>query len=123
MPTPTASLPGIGCVRFAGSQFDPPGDDREVLNEEWVRISNQCAQAKAIGNWRIKDEGSIHTYRFPAGLQISGGKSLTLHTGCGTNTTRHRYWCFAGAIWNNAPPENAYLRTDGGALRSTWTEY
>ena len=114
------------CVRFADTNFDAAGDDNQSanLNGEWVRIKNVCATRKAIGGWAIHDYNKIHTYRFPAGLYIGPGKTITLHSGRGTNTSAKRYWGRSyGAVWNNSAPEFAYLKNGAGTLISRMTEY
>lgn len=123
--TPTAT-PGVAaassCVKFVASNFDAPGNDHLNENGEWVRIKNVCASARSLNGWRIHDYGQIHTYTFPTGVSIGGGKSITLFTGRGTNTSWKRYWKMDAAVWNNTPPEYAYLRKADGTLMSKWTE-
>jgi hypothetical protein len=114
------------CVKFVASNFDAPGNDNypENLNGEWVRIKNVCSTAKGIGGWKIHDYGKKHTYTFPSGVSIGAGKTITLYSGVGTNSSSKRYWGRTyGAIWNNSAPEYAYLLTPAGTLKSKWTEY
>jgi hypothetical protein len=121
---PTAAA--AGCIRFSATNFDAPGDDNQSanLNGEWVRIKNYCSTRKAIGDWKIHDYNRIHTYKFPAGLRIGAGNTITLYSGRGTNTSSKRYWGRSyGAVWNNDPPEYAYLRNGSGTLMSRTTEY
>ena len=120
-PTEAAS-----CVRLSATHFDAPGNDNYAanLNGEWVRIKNYCTTTKSVSGWTIKDYGSKHTYKFPTGVKIRPGYSLTLYSGKGTNTTTKRYWQRSyGAVWNNTPPEYAYLRNSSGTLMSKRTEY
>jgi len=115
-----------GCVKFVASNFDAPGNDNLAanLNGEWVRIKNVCATTKKIGGWKIHDYKKAHVYRFPTGFKIGPGKTVTLYSGVGTNTASKRYWGRTyGAVWNNSPPEWAYLRKADGTLMSKWTEY
>jgi hypothetical protein len=94
------------------------------LNGEWVRIKNFCTSTRSLGGWTIKDYGSKHKYTFAAGVRIRTNTSITLYSGRGTNTSTKRYWGRSyGAVWNNTPPEYAYLRTAAGSLQSRWTEY
>jgi hypothetical protein len=113
-------------VKFVASNFNAPGDDNYMpqLNQEWVRIKNTCATKKSIGSWRIHDYNRNHTYRFPSTLSIAGGATITLRSGTGTNSATTRYWQRSyGAVWNNTPPERAYLRNAAGSLISSWSEY
>lgn len=115
-----------GCVRFAGSNFDAAGNDNYAanLNGEWVRIKNVCTTTKSLSYWTIRDYGSKHVYRFPYGVKIRAGATITLYSGRGTNTVSRRYWQRSyGAVWNNTAPEYAYLKNAAGTLQSRWTEY
>ena len=124
MPLSTPSrAAAAGCVRFVASNFDAPGNDNNNENGEWVRIKNVCASGKGIGGWKIHDYNRNHTYTFAAGLRIGARKTVTLYTGKGSNTRAKRYWGMGSAVWNNTPPEWAYLRNGSGTLMSKWTEY
>jgi hypothetical protein len=127
--TPAASpqaASAAGCVHFTASNFNAPGNDNLAanLNGEWVRIKNTCTTTRSLSGWTVKDYGSLHTYRFPTGVSIRVGYSITLYTGRGTNTATKRYWGRTyGAVWNNSAPEYAYLRNSAGTLQSRWTQY
>jgi hypothetical protein len=128
--SPPASPPSAdaaaACVRFSASKFDAPGNDNlaAYLNGEWVRIRNYCTTTKSLSGWTIKDYKSIHSFKFPTGVSIGPGSSITLFSGRGTNTTTKRYWQRTyGAVWNNTPPERAYLRNAAGVLQHSWSEY
>jgi len=127
--TPAASpqaASAAGCIRFTASNFDAPGNDNLAanLNGEWVRIKSFCTTTKSLSGWTIKDYKSLHTYRFPTGVSIRAGSTITVYTGRGTNTATKRYWGRSyGAVWNNSAPEFAYLRNAAGAVQSTWTQY
>jgi hypothetical protein len=121
-----ATAAAATCVKFVASNFDAPGNDNEAanLNGEWVRIKNVCSSAKAIGGWKIHDYGKKHTFSFPSGVSIGAGKTITLYSGVGTNSSSKRYWGRTyGAIWNNSAPEYAYLLNGSGTLKSKWTQY
>ena len=117
-----ATADAAGCVRFINSQFDAPGNDHYNLNEEWVRIKNVCATKKSLAGWRIHDYNRIHTYTFASGVRIGPGKTITLYTGSGSDSGGKRYWRQSQAVWNNDPPEWAFLRKADGTLVSKWAE-
>ena len=119
-PGPTTAA---SCVRFVASNFDAAGNDHDNENGEWVRIKNFCATSKSLSGWRIHDYNRIHTYTFASGVSIGPGKTITLYTGSGTNTSAKRYWRMNAAVWNNSPPEYAYLKNAAGTLMSKRTEY
>ena len=117
------SAEAAACVRFSATHFDATGDDNYNTNGEWVRIKNYCTTTKTLSGWTIKDYGSKHTYRFPTGVKIRPGYSITLYTGVGTNTSTKRFWGRSyGAVWNNTGTEWAYLRNASGTLQSKRTE-
>lgn len=114
------------CVRFAGGRFDAPGNDNyaQYLNGEFVTFKNYCATSKLLTGWRIHDYGTKHTYAIPSGFRIGAGVTVTLYSGRGTRTSTRLYWGQSyGAIWNNTPPERAYLRNGSGTLMSSWSSY
>ena len=113
-------------MRFVATNFDAPGNDNYAanLNGEWVRIKNYCTTRKGIGGWKIHDYDRNHTYTIPAGTAIGPGRTITLYSGSGDNTGSKLYWDRSyGAVWNNDPPEYAYLRKADGTLMSKRTEY
>lgn len=123
---PPDAASAAACVRFSASRFDAPYNDNlaQYLNGEWVRIKNYCSTTKSLSSWTIHDYLRKHTYRFPTGVSIRPGYTITLYSGRGTNTSTKRYWQRTyGAVWNNTPPEYAYLRNAAGTLQSRWTEY
>jgi competence protein ComEC len=118
-----AQAAGASCVRFVGSNFDAAGNDHFNENGEWVRIKNFCGTGKSISGWLIHDYRRIHEYTFPTGARIGAGSTVTIYTGRGTDTRSKRYMDRNAAIWNNTPPEFAYLLRPEGLLKSKWTEY
>jgi len=80
---------------------NPPGDDNEHLVDEWVRFTNDGANPVDLTGWGVKDESSSHRYTFGP-FVLGPGASVTLRTGCGTDTATDLYWCEpSGAVWNN----------------------
>jgi len=120
------SVDGASCVRISGGRFDAPGNDNDAahLNGEYVRIKNDCTTAKYLTGWRLHDYGRKHTYAFRSGFRIGPGVTVTIYSGRGTNTSTKLYWRRTyGAVWDNAPPERAYLRNASGTLVSSWSPY
>ena len=121
-----STVEAASCVRISGGQFDAPGNDNYAanLNGEYVRIKNYCSTTKSVSGWRLHDYGKKHTYTFATGFTIKPGVTVTVYSGRGTNTSTRRYWGRSyGAVWNNTPPERAYLRNSSGTLQSSWSEY
>jgi hypothetical protein len=114
------------CVRVIGGVFDAPGNDNYMpyLNGEYITIHNYCGSSALMTGWHVTDQGLIHAFTFPAGYRIGAFRSIYLRSGKGTNTYLNVYWQRTyGAVWNNAPPERAYLRTPSWAVVSSWSPY
>jgi Lamin Tail Domain len=105
-----------GAIRIASIYYDSPGADRgsnRSLNAEWIRIRNTGSTARQLRGWRVRDIAG-HVYVFGR-LTLGAGRAVTLHTGRGTNTRRHRYWRQDWYVWNN-DRDRAALRNARGVL-------
>jgi Lamin Tail Domain len=114
------------CVRIVGGTWNPPGNDNysPALNAESVKIKNTCATAQVMTGWRLHDYKAQHTFRFLSGFKIGPGITVTVYSGRGTRTSTKLYFGFTyGAVWNDTPPERAYLRNAAGTVVSTWSAY
>lgn len=123
---PMANVAAASCVRLSGGNFDAAGNDNYAahLNGEYVRIHNACSSAKSLSGWRLHDYGRKHTFAFPSGFKLGAGRTVTVYSGKGTRSSSKLYWGRTyGAVWNNTPPERAYLRNSAGTLVSSWSEY
>jgi len=68
-----------------------------------------------LNGWTVADESASHRYTF-RNLIVQPGASVTLYTGCGTDTDTDRYWCNTGsAVWNNTG-DTVFLRDPNGNL-------
>ena len=102
-------------VGVSGLRCDAPGDDNQArnLNKEFVVFRNNTNAPVRMKGWTVHDEGRIHTYRFP-NFTLGAGKSVTLHSGRGSNSRRDLYWQRSyGAVWNNTG-DTATLRNRAG---------
>jgi len=109
-----------------------PGADTPAtntkLNGEYIVIKNTTRATITLTNWTIRDRASTaagHIYKFTGTVRIGAGKSITIHTGRGTNTSTNRYWGRTGTsgyayIWNNSG-DTAYLRDNAGRTVDTCT--
>jgi Lamin Tail Domain len=106
-------------VKISKIYYDSPGkDDRSArsLDAEYVVLKNTTARTQVVTGWTIRD-AQKHVYTFPT-TTIAAGKTVTLHTGRGTNTSTARYWKSGNYIWNNTG-DTATLRNAAGAGVST----
>jgi micrococcal nuclease len=93
---------------------DAPGDDRENLNGETVRIRNEGSTPLDLSGWTVRDEAD-HVYTFPEGTTLAPGATLTLHTGSGTDGDGDRYWGRSSPVWNN-DGDTAVVSDAGGRV-------
>jgi micrococcal nuclease len=100
-------------------EADAPGDDHDNLNGEWVEITNQGSSTTDLTGWILKDESATHRYRFPDQFTISEDSVVSVHTGCGSDTTTTLYWCSPGAVWNN-PGDTAFLLDPSGNIHDRY---
>jgi hypothetical protein len=104
------------CLKIEEFQYEA-GDDCNNLNGEYVSFKNACDHPCDITAWTVEDKIEARKpYKFPP-RTIDADASVTLRTGCGTDTTANAYWCSSGypcnAIWNN-DGDTLTLRESGG---------
>lgn len=93
----TAASIGVGRVRT-----DPPGDESQTPNEEWIEVVNTGGRPVDLTGWGVQDESASHRYGFPDGFRLAPGTGVLLRTGCGRDTATDLHWCESGsAVWNN----------------------
>jgi|GEM_PF-1274278 len=117
-PTPTftpSPTPLPARVRVAAwcCQFDPPGNDADRYNEEYVCFANDGGQAAHLAGWKVRDEAG-NTYTFPS-FDLWPGGWVRVHTGSGANTTTDLHWGQRRFIWNN-DGDTVLLYDERGAL-------
>jgi len=100
-------------------EFDPPGNENDALNEEWVKIRNDGENLVDLSGWSIKDESASNRYDFPAVFALAPGESVTVHSGCGDDFGAVLFWCSVGAaVWNN-DGDTVFLLDPSGNAHST----
>jgi hypothetical protein len=103
-------------IRITGIFFDSPGSDtgsKSSLNAEWIRVKNTSSAGRFLTGWTIRDSAN-HVYKFGS-FKLGAGKSVTVHTGKGSNTASNRYWRSGWYIWNNEG-DRATLKNSGGTV-------
>lgn len=116
---PAAPANAASAIQFGRIQYDSPGSDTRTnasINAEYVQIKNLGTATVSLTGWTVRDAAN-HVYKFGS-YALPGKKTLTLHTGKGTNSALVRYWGSAAYIWNN-PGDKAWIKTGGG----TQTDY
>lgn len=95
--TNTSSPPPVTVLEV---HADAPGNDREALDQEWVRIGNPTNASVDLSGWQIEDEAG-HAYPFPWNTTIAAGADLTVHTGHGRDNATDLFWDRDQPVWNN----------------------
>lgn len=108
-----ASRPAQRGIKIAEINFDPPGNDEENLNGEWVKIVNTTNVPVDMNGFTISDRAG-HVYKFGEFI-LSCGSSIMVYTGSGTDTPTSLYWGAKTPIWNNRGDE-ACLKDANGEL-------
>ncbi len=109
----SASAAGYA-MQLGHIQYNSPGADtgsNASLNAEYVTIGNRVTTSRNLRGWTLRDNQS-HVYTFP-NVTVGGGRSVTVHTGKGTNTSTNLYWGSGTYIWNNTG-DRATLRDAQG---------
>jgi hypothetical protein len=111
-----AAPAATAAIRIARINYDSPGRDTRSnasLNAEWIRLENTGGPARQLRGWTISDAAG-HVYRFER-FRLRAGRTVTVHTGDGTDTSANLYWGSGNYIWNN-DADTARLRRPTGAL-------
>ncbi len=106
-------------LHFTKAYANSPGSDNRSnssLNAEYVVLKNSGTKSYTLTGYTIRDKAR-HVYRFPT-FKLKAGASVTLHTGRGTNTSKHLYWGSRAYIWNNTG-DTATLKNTVGTTKDT----
>ena len=112
----------VSCIKIVTIHFDAAGIDDINLNDEWIEITSSCPNVLSLSGWLLKDSSAQNNYVF-SDISLDPGKSLKLHSGCGTNSVSDIYWQCPQkqhAIWNNTGDE-AMLFDSHGKLLSDYS--
>jgi micrococcal nuclease len=115
--------PQARCIKVASIRSDPPGNNAERLNDEWVDIINVCKETIDITGWLLRDASSSNRYTFTPTL-LAPSATVRVHSGCGKDSGASRYWsCPAkkAGIWNN--DHDILLLFDRHGAMMEWYSY
>ncbi|MFJ2633318.1 lamin tail domain-containing protein [Streptomyces sp. NPDC087422] len=112
LPVPASAA--TGSVHLAKIYYDSPGTDRRSnasLNAEYVQIANTTTRDVSLKGWTLTDAAG-HRYTFGT-YTLGARKTVTMHTGKGTNTAANRYQKRSWYVWNN-DKDTSTLRKNTG---------
>lgn len=121
LPVHAAAVPTVQITRiWYNSPGSPDSGANSSLNGEYIQVKNTTRRAVSLKGWTIRDmtRRSDHVYTFGA-FTLGAGKTVTLRTGKGKDTSTTRYWGRSGGtlayIWNQTK-DTGYLRNPTGKL-------
>ncbi|MEV0621037.1 lamin tail domain-containing protein [Nonomuraea sp. NPDC050404] len=117
-----AAAPAVQITKiYYNSPGSPDNGANGSLNGEYVQLKNTTGKAVNLKGWTMRDKTARadHIYTFGA-FTLGTGKTVTLRTGVGRDTSTTRYWGRSGGgtfayIWNQVS-DTAYLRNPSGKL-------
>lgn len=80
-------------------QVDPPGSDRDNLNDEWVTVVNRSTTPIDLDGWVIRDDTTGHRFALTGALEAEG--VLTIRSGRGSDTATDRHLGETFPVWSN----------------------
>jgi beta-lactamase superfamily II metal-dependent hydrolase len=111
------TIPQIGnasSVSVSAVQFDAPGDDRQNLNNEWVRLTNRGDGMVLLAGWTLSDKSGSHPYVFPA-FVLMPKSSVTIYSGRGKMNDTALFMGLDTPIWSNTG-DVATLKDGSGTI-------
>jgi len=94
---------------------DPPGDDTDALDGEWVEFTNTTDTEIDLDGFTVADESASNRFTFDD-RSLAPLATLRLVTGCGDDGANVVHWCATGsAVWNN-DGDTVFLRDRSGNI-------
>jgi hypothetical protein len=116
---PVPAQAASGSVHISKIYYDSPGKDTRTnssLNAEYVQIRNTTAKAVSLKGWTLVDASS-HKYVFGS-FTLGKGKTVTVRTGTGKDTSSTLYQDRRAYVWNN-DKDTATLKKASGSQADT----
>ena len=101
-------------IYISATQFDAPGDDRQNLNNEWVRLTNRGDGLVLLAGWTLSDRTGSVPYIFPAYV-LMPGSSVTVYSGKGTMNDTALFMGLDAPLWSNTG-DRATLKDGSGNI-------
>ncbi|GAA3632845.1 lamin tail domain-containing protein [Microlunatus ginsengisoli] len=107
-----AASPKVQITRVYVNAPGPDGHTNKSVNGEYVRIKNKGKKSVSLKGYTLRDR-QHHVYTFGT-FTLKPGKTVTVHTGKGKNTSGTLYMGRGWHIWNNSGGDSATLKNAGG---------
>ena len=111
------TFPQIGnasSIYISAVQFDAPGDDRQNLNNKWVRLTNLGDGLVLLAGWTLSDKTGSQPYVFPA-FVLMPKSSVTIYSGRGKMNDTALFMGRDTPIWSNSG-DVATLKDGSGTI-------
>lgn len=109
--------PAVDTIRIDAVQTDAPGNDRNNLNEEWVRLANVGPETVDLAGWVLRDKTTGHAYTFGS-VELEPDSQVTVRSGTGQDTNTDLYWNETFPVWSNTG--EVVLVVDPQGVIVTW---
>ncbi|GAA3123065.1 hypothetical protein GCM10020001_049540 [Nonomuraea salmonea] len=99
-----AAAPAVQITKiYYDSPGSPDNGGNSSLNGEYVQVRNMTKKAVNLRGWTMRDatRRQDHIYTFGT-FTLKPGKTVTLRTGKGKNTSTTRYWGRSGGRWRTS---------------------
>lgn len=100
--------------------YDPKGKDlskNSGYTKEYIQVKNTGKKTLTLTGYVLRDNGP-QKFSFPKGTKLKPGKTLTIRSGKGKNTSTTLYWNKSSYIWNNTGDTARLYATKGTLLES-----
>jgi beta-lactamase superfamily II metal-dependent hydrolase len=119
VPVPSLTLPPVQLgdaanVKISAVRFNAPGDDRQNLNGEWVRLTNRGDGPVLIAGWSLTDQSGKDPYLFPAIVMLPE-ESVTVYVGSGTMNATSVFMGRTEPLFGNSG-DTAILKDGSGTV-------
>ena len=95
----TLTCENNGTVKVEAVSADPPGDDNDNPNGEWIRLRNTGGTTVDLSDWKVAD--NTGQYHFTEGRSLAPGQTLTLYIGQGNDSGSAAYWGNSASLLGN----------------------
>lgn len=96
-------------------QVDPPGSDRDNLNDEWVTVVNEGQETVPLSGWILSDDTTGH--RFELDGSLGPGEQLVVRSGFGSRSDDDFHLNETFPVWSNSG-ETVLLTTPQGVVQA-----
>ncbi len=117
IPQPSITIPQIGnasAVVISDTRFNAPGDDRQNVNGEWVKLANRGNDTVLIAGWSLSDNGRNTLYSFPA-VYLIPNETITIFSGTGILNNTALFMGKTEPVWGNSG-DIAILKDGSGKI-------